>query len=268
MDGAMKALVYTAPHALSWRDEPDPAPGPGEALLAVEAVGICGSDMHAWHGHDPRRVPPLILGHEAAARVVSGAAAGRRVVMNPLITCMRCDHCLGGRVNLCSERKLVGMNRPGAFAELVTLPERNLIELPAGLSPVAAVLTEPAATSLHALNLAAGILPRPLSEARALVIGGGSIGLFAALWLGAFGCRKIRLGETNKLRRASAAQAARCDVYDPVEGSVPDESGFDLVVDAVGFAATRAAAVRAVAPGGAIVHVGLGEASGGSMSGS
>jgi threonine dehydrogenase-like Zn-dependent dehydrogenase len=113
----MKALVYTGPLAVAYRDEPDPVAGPGEAVLAVEAVGICGSDMHGYHGHDPRRVPPLVLGHEAVGRVVGGARE-RRVVVNPLITCMRCDACLGGRANLCAERTLIGMNRPGAFAEI------------------------------------------------------------------------------------------------------------------------------------------------------
>lgn len=259
----MKALVYTAPGELSWRDEPDPIPAPGEALLAVEAVGICGSDMHAWHGHDPRRVAPLILGHEAVARVISGPDAGRRVVLNPLVTCMRCDACLGGRANLCAERKLIGMNRPGAFAERLTLPERNLIDLPPALSSTAAALTEPAATSLHALTAAARVLPRPLGEVRALVLGGGSIGLFAALWLRAFGCRRVRLGETNALRRASAERSTGCEVYDPLAGPAPEENGFDLVVDAVGMKRTRETAIRAAKPGGAIIHVGLSEAADG-----
>ena len=134
----MKALVYTNPLELTLSEEPDPAPAKGEALLSVRAVGICGSDMHAYHGHDPRRVPPLILGHEAVAQVVEGAQKGRSVVLNPLISCGRCDYCSGGRSNLCPDRSLVGMNRPGAFAELIAMPEANLIALPADMDDIEA----------------------------------------------------------------------------------------------------------------------------------
>jgi alcohol dehydrogenase len=256
----MKALVYTNPREIVFRDEPNPVPGAGEALLEVEAVGICGSDMHGYHGHDPRRRPPLILGHEAAARIVTGTAAGRRVVINPLMTCGRCAACLGGRQNLCPERRLIGMNRPGAFARLIAMPEANLIEIPEGMAATAAALTEPAATALHALTLVGRIAARPLAEHRPLILGGGSIGLLSALWLAAFGAKGARLGEVNPLRRA-AAESAGCEVYDPAQGG-PPEGAFDLVVDAVGIAATRAATVRAVAPGGVVLHIGLGDSAG------
>ena len=83
----MKALVYTNTLELQYRDEPKPTPVSGEALVQIEAVGICGSDMHAYHGHDARRVPPLILGHEAVGVVQNGLQKGKRVVLNPLITC-------------------------------------------------------------------------------------------------------------------------------------------------------------------------------------
>jgi len=92
----MKALVYTAEKEIQYRDEPAPEPGPEEVVVAIDAVGICGSDMHAYLGHDPRRVPPLILGHEAVGKVVEGSTTGPAVVVNPLITCGHCDECLGG----------------------------------------------------------------------------------------------------------------------------------------------------------------------------
>lgn len=110
----MKALVYTANNEVTYRDEPAPEVAPGDALVRIETVGICGSDMHAYHGHDPRRVPPLILGHEACGRVVQGRYAGQRVVLNPLITCGECQHCLTGRANLCQARTAIGLARPGA----------------------------------------------------------------------------------------------------------------------------------------------------------
>ena len=179
----MKALVYTDTLELQYRDEPDPVPGPGEALIKIEAVGICGSDMHAYHGHDERRVPPLILGHEAVGEVQTGPLKGRRVVLNPLMTCGICDHCQGGRSNLCAKRELIGMRLAGAFAQYIAIPERNLLDMPQDMDPVIASLTEPAATSLHAIFLAEKVLHRPLSECRALVLGGGSIGAFAGLIL-------------------------------------------------------------------------------------
>ncbi|HZS84941.1 MAG TPA: alcohol dehydrogenase catalytic domain-containing protein [Stellaceae bacterium] len=257
----MKALVYTNPDEIVFRDAPDPVPAAGEALLEVEAVGICGSDMHGYHGLDPRRRPPLILGHEAAARIIAGSTPGRRVVINPLITCGRCAACESGRQNLCAERRLIGMNRPGAFARLIAIPETNLLAIPDGMAATAAALTEPAATALHALSLGARVAHRPLAELRALILGGGSIGLLSALWLQAFGSREMLLGEVNPLRRAAAEQAG-CAVYDPAASDAAPEGVFDLVVDAVGTAATRAAALRAVRPGGIVLHIGLGDSAG------
>ena len=142
----MKALVYTRPHEVTYRDEPDPAPAADEVLLGIDAAGICGSDMHAYHGRDPRRNPPLILGHELCATILAGARKGARVTVNPLITCGRCDYCLTGRNNLCSDRTMIGMTRPGGFAERMTIPESSLIAIPQGMSARQAALTEPAAT--------------------------------------------------------------------------------------------------------------------------
>ncbi len=253
----MKALVYTDTLEMQYRDEPDPVPGPGEALVKLEAVGICGSDMHAYHGHDARRVPPLILGHEAVGVVQNGAQQGRRVVLNPLMTCGSCDHCQGGRSNLCAKRELIGMRLAGAFAQYVIIPERNLLNMPQEMDPVIASLAEPAATSLHAIYLAEKMLHRPLSECRALVLGGGSIGAFAGLMLKGKGCIEVTLGDTNPLRRHTAQKLRCCEVYDPLGDDLPAENSFDLVIDAVGSGRTRAAACSFVKSGGVISHVGL-----------
>jgi threonine dehydrogenase-like Zn-dependent dehydrogenase len=253
----MKALVYTDTLEVQYRDEPDPVPGPDEALVKIEAVGICGSDMHAYHGHDSRRVPPLILGHEAVGVVQNGAQKDRHVVLNPLMTCGICDHCQGGRSNLCAKRELIGMRLAGAFAQYITIPERNLLEMPQDMDPVIASLAEPAATSLHAIYLAERVLHRPLSESRALILGGGSIGAFAALMLKHKGCLEICLGDTNPLRRQTAERLECCTVFDPVGADLPEEGGFDLVIDAVGSGRTRAASCRFVRSGGVISHVGL-----------
>ena len=250
----MKALVYTAPNEVTYRDEPPPSRGAEEVLLRIDAVGICGSDMHAYHGHDPRRVPPLILGHELSARVVEGPGEGRRVTVNPLITCGRCEYCAQGRDNLCARRTMIGMTRPGGFAELMTTAASSVIDIPQDISVRAAALTEPAATALHAIALATRALVRPLPECTVLVLGGGAIGMLATLLLRSYGVRRISVGETNVLRRTALAKATHADVYDPVR---EQPSGADLVLDAVGAKATRNTALSAVRPGGVVMHVGL-----------
>lgn len=253
----MKALVYTAPCEVVHRDEPDPVAGPGDVLIRVDAVGICGSDMHAYHGHDPRRVPPLILGHELCGEILEGPGQGRRVTVNPIIACGACEYCVQGRDNLCARRTMIGMQRPGGFAERVTTAARAVIELPDGMDARGAALTEPAATALHALNAATRVLVRPLPECAVLVLGGGAIGLLSALLLRSYGTRSIRLAETNALRRAAAARAVEVDAFDPLGGGGPADGSMDLVIDAVGAAPTRKAALAAVKPGGVVVHVGL-----------
>jgi threonine dehydrogenase-like Zn-dependent dehydrogenase len=211
--------------------------------------------MHAYHGHDPRRNPPLILGHELAGTVVGGELSGRRVTANPLVHCGVCDYCVQGRNNLCSNRTMIGMSRPGAYAQLMAIPRHCLIDIPQDMSTRAAALTEPAATALHAVLLAQRALARPLAEASTLVIGGGAIGMLAALMLRHYGCR-VTVGETNALRRSSAARHAGCATYDPRERE-PQKSGFEFVIDAVGSKATRTAALAAVKPGGVVLHIGL-----------
>jgi alcohol dehydrogenase len=253
----MKALVYTAPNEMTFRNEPEPALLDGEVVLRIDAVGICGSDLHAYHGRDPRRVPPLVLGHELAGEIVAGPGRGRRVTVNPLIACGTCDYCVEGRNNLCSRRTMVGMTRAGGFAELMSIPVSSLIDLPPDMAPVQASLTEPAATALHAVHMAIRASHRPLQECKTLILGGGAVGLLASLLLAAYGVRDVQLAETNALRRESARRTGSCDPFDPASQSGPPEASCDLVIDAVGAKSTRTAALRAVRPGGIIVHVGL-----------
>lgn len=253
----MKALLYTAPHTLVFTDAPEPVPGEGDLLIRVEAVGICGSDMHAYHGHDARRPPPLILGHEAAGRIVKGPRAGERVTINPLVVDPACPYAREGRWHLSPTRQIISMPpRPGAFAEYVTIPARNVVSL-AETTPMAqAALAEPIAVSWHAVRIGMEALHLPLAAARVVVLGGGAIGLAAALVARHFGAADIAVGETNALRRATLATGEGFDVYDPA-ATAPAENTVDLVIDAVGAAGTRAAASRMVRPGGVIVHVGL-----------
>ncbi len=257
----MKALVYTGPESLDFRDVDDPAPQPGHAIVRVEAAGICGSDMHAYLGHDPRRPAPLILGHEAAGTVVSGSDEGARVVINPLVTCGTCKACRTGRANLCADRQIISMApRPGAFAEFVAVPETNLIKIPNGTPVDEAAMIEPIACGWHAVQMGKDALKAPLDRSRCLILGGGAIGVGAALVLTANGVRDILIAEPSAARRTVLEEAAGFRAYDPSHAIIADAAWADLVIDAVGIAKTREAASASVAPGGVIVHIGLGEA--------
>lgn len=233
---------------------------PGDVVLKIEAVGICGSDMHAWHGHDPRRQPGLVLGHEFVGAIAQSAArgfdVGTRWTGNPLITCGVCDHCVQGRNNLCSNRTMVGMTRPGAYAEYMSIPAASLVAMPQDLPAAAAALTEPAATAWHAINLSMRALVRPLHECRVLIIGGGAIGMLAALLLKHLGVQHLTVTELNPLRRQALQSAVGCDAVDPRQQPLA-ESSFDHVMDAVGSKITRQQAFASIRPGGVIMHIGL-----------
>lgn len=253
----MKALVYDGVETLGFRDMPDPVRQGADVLIKVEAVGICGSDMHAYLGHDARRPAPLILGHEAAGVIVDGDGTGRRVTVNPLVTCGTCGACRSGRENLCPGRQIISMQpREGAFAQYITMPQSNLVDVPDDVSLGKAALAEPLAVSWHTVRLALESL-HLAAERRALVIGGGAIGLAAALALRAQGVEDVTLVEPSAARRSFLQKTCGEKAVARGQGQYP------IVIDAVGYAATRAAASALAEPGGVIGHVGLGEDTGG-----
>ncbi len=168
----MHALVYTGTNKIDFREEKDPIAKSGETLIKVKASGICGSDMHAYHGNDERRIPPLILGHEVSGTSLDGKFKNKDVVINPLISCEMCDYCKNEREHLCPKRTMIGMSTPvkreGGLAELVSVPEKNIFEVPKKLNIKEAALAEPAAVALHAVFLAEQNLKKPISEVKIL----------------------------------------------------------------------------------------------------
>lgn len=249
----MKALVYEGVETLGFTDVPDAVPQAGEHLIKVEAVGICGSDMHAFLGHDARRPAPLILGHEAAGTIVGGTHDGMRVTVNPLVNCGTCPACQAGRENLCPDRQIISMApREGAFAQYVAMPMSNLVAVPKDVPLEKAALAEPLAVSWHAARLVLEAL-HPAMERRALVIGGGAIGLAAALALKAMGVDDVTIVEPGVARCAFLCDQAGQNAVAATDVTYP------VVIDAVGFGATRASASGLVQPGGVIAHVGLGD---------
>lgn len=256
----MKALVYTQPNEMQILDRPYPSLDAEEVVLKIESVGICGSDMHAFHGHDPRRKPGLVLGHEFAGIIADTSSSlftkGQRVTGNPLITCGYCEYCLQGRNNLCANRTMVGMTRPGAFAEYMSIPASSLIAIPEGLSLDAAALTEPAATAVHAINLSMRALQRPIQECRVLILGGGAIGMLSALLLKHYGVDDLTVAEVNPLRRKAIEEHVGCKTLNPIDEKITENS-VEFVMDCVGAVVTRNTALAAVKPGGVMMHVGL-----------
>ncbi len=257
----MKALVYTGVEELTYRDELDPLEKEGESILKVHASGICGSDMHAYHGKDERRVPPLILGHEVSGQIINGKYKDKIAVLNPLITCGKCEYCASKREHLCPKRVLLGMNRPyerqGAFAELITVPNTNIYDVPDKLDVKEAAVAEPTAVSLHAVLMAQSTSKKPLEECRTLVQGAGAIGLLCSLILSKMkGNSNITISDPNKLRLNECSKYVDAKFVAPNSKDV-NTDGFDLVFDTVGLEASRQQAIKVVKPGGAIIHIGL-----------
>jgi threonine dehydrogenase-like Zn-dependent dehydrogenase len=241
----VKALVFTAPGTVELLDVPEPDPAPGEVVVEVRAAGICGSELHGVRRPGFRQ-PPLIMGHEFA-----GIAGGEAVVVNPILSCGRCPECRRGLRHVCREREIIGVHRAGGFAERVAVPASALRPLPPGLPWEAAALIEPAANAVHAWNLALGAVG--VECRRVAVIGCGAIGLLCAATALSSGAGQVEVTDLSPARLA-AAQRLGAEVADPgLSGQ------YDVVIDAVGSAATRAASVAHQRPGGVAVWLGLAE---------
>jgi 2-desacetyl-2-hydroxyethyl bacteriochlorophyllide A dehydrogenase len=244
---------------MSVEEVDEPRPGLGEVLVTPEAVGICGSEVEGYLGRMPNRIPPLVMGHEFAGTVlpIGGPGAmwsGRRVTVNPLLSCRGCARCRAGERNLCLERRLIGVHVPGGFAECVAVPTANLVPTPDGLDARTGALAEPLANAVHAIALA----HRLVAAERAAVLGAGTIGVLVLQAARMAGIAEVRIVEPHAARRA-AALAAGAAVASADTSELAREPALDLVIDAAGTAATRRAALDIVRPGGAVVLLGLHE---------
>ena len=262
----MHALVYTGTQKLVYREEKNPKIVNGESIVKVSASGICGSDMHAYHGKDNRRIPPLILGHEISGTISKGKFAGKKVILNPLITCGKCDYCKHGMEHLCGKRIILGMNKPierqGGFAEYVSIPDQNIYELPKTLAMKEAPIAEPTAVALHAVELGEKKLSKSLSKSKVLIIGGGAIGLLSGLILSKIkNCDKIIIVDPNEKRLMECSKYLDADIKKPDSKDLINDT-FDIVFDTVGMEVTRQQAIKVVKAGGVIIHIGLTEPSG------
>ncbi|SEF55036.1 Threonine dehydrogenase [Nonomuraea solani] len=237
----MKALVFTATGVVEPLDVPEPEVGQGEVLVHVVTSGICGSELHGVKAPG-FRVPPLVMGHEFAGRTDDG----RAVTVNPILSCGTCDVCALGLRNVCRSRQIIGVHRPGAFAERVAVPASAVVPLPENLSWTAAGVVEPAANAVHAWRLAG----RP-AGARVGVIGAGAIGLtcLQAALSGGAGSAEVADRSPERLEVAARLGARTAG---------PELTGeYDVIFDAVGAAATHAQSLARLRPGGTAVWLGL-----------
>jgi len=196
----MRALVFTAPSVVELRNVDEPAAGSDDVIVDVAVAGICGSELHGIRTPG-FRTPPLIMGHEFAG----ATADGRRVAVNPLVTCGHCDRCLAGQTELCRERVIIGVHRPGAFAERVAVPVSSIHDLPDDLSWTAAGIIEPVANAVHAWGLVGGATGQ-----RVGIIGCGAIGLVCLQLAAAQGAASIVAADPSAERRRLFMARMRC----------------------------------------------------------
>jgi L-iditol 2-dehydrogenase len=264
----MRALLLDAERHLTLVDQPTPEPRrPDDVVVRVRAVGVCGSDLHGYLGHTGRRIPPLVMGHEAAGDVVAVGDGvrrlqiGDRVATNTIAACGRCRPCRSGQRSLCEQRLIMGMSAPGAYAEYVVWPEDSLPDLPEGLSYEAGALAEPLAVALHGVNMA-GIKPGD----SVFIAGAGPIGVLVLLLVRLAGAGTIFVSDMHPVRLEMAGTFgadvvidARSD--DPV-AAVREQtggSGADVTIEAVGAGTTARHTTEAVRNSGTVVWLGNSE---------
>ena len=264
----MKVLLLSKYRHLEIADLPEPTPGPGEVLVRVAACGICGSDVHGYDGSSGRRIPPIVMGHEAAGTIaatgdgVTGLAEGARVTFDSTIYCGACSHCRRGEVNLCDDRQVLGVScsdyrRAGAFAEYVVVPSRIIYRLPDNLSFAEAAMLEAVAVAIHAVSLT-----QVSPGSTALVIGAGTIGLLTLQALRAAGCSRVFVADIDRSRLELARSLGATDILSAETDLVAQVlqlsggAGVDLAVEAVGRNETVKAAIESVRKGGSVTLVG------------
>jgi L-iditol 2-dehydrogenase len=265
----MKALLLSQYNQLDLADLPAPEAGPDEILVRVAACGICGSDVHGYDGTSGRRIPPIVMGHEAAGIVASAGAsvkkfkAGDRVTFDSTVYCGDCEFCRQGEINLCNNRQVVGVScgdyrRAGAFAEYVVVPQRIAYHLPDALEFQEAAMLEAVSVALHAVRVS-----EMKGGETALVIGAGMIGLLTLQAAKAAGASKVLVADIDRTRLETAKNIGADETLllsgnDLVKEILhqTEGRGVDLVLEAVGRQETIAASIASVRKGGTVTLIG------------
>jgi len=261
----MQAGFFTGNRTMQLREAPKPTAGQGQVLLRVLACGVCGTDHHIHEGDvTDGVVPPVVLGHEIAARVealgadVTEFRQGQFCAVDPVIGCGRCPLCRQGRPNLCPTPTVIGYRLNGGFAQYVLVPASKVIPMDESVGPAGAVLCETLACVLNGyrrLGLAPG--------ASAMILGAGTVGLLWARMLANSPCHKLLQTEIVPFRRDKAARLGADVVLDAADADWPDRvraelpGGVDYIIDATGDPAAVQQAVDLLAPGGTLLIFGV-----------
>jgi L-iditol 2-dehydrogenase len=265
----MKALLLTEYKKMELTDVPEPEVGVDDVLVQVEACGICGSDIHGYDGSTGRRIPPLVMGHEAAGVVVATGEnikdlpAGTRVTFDSMVSCGKCGFCRSGDGNLCDNRMVLGVScgdyrRHGAFAERISVPRRIVYRLPDSLPFEHAALVEAVSVAVHAAN----VTPIVLGDT-AVIVGAGMIGLLAIQAVRAAGATRViavdlndkRLAVAQKLGADVILRADQCDVPAKIR-ELTGGRGADFAMEVVGATPTIKTAIESVRKGGSVTLIG------------
>jgi len=265
----MKALVLSAYKQLDLEDVPVPRPADDELLIRIKACGICGSDVHGFDGSTGRRIPPIVMGHEASGVVegVGGKVAnfkpGERVTFDSTVYCGHCFYCKRGQVNLCDNREVIGVSTPwfrrmGAFAEYVTVPARIAYALPDSMPFAHAALIEAASVAVHGASLT------PVEPGdTAIVVGAGMIGLLTLQAVRQAGASRVFVVDLDETRLAMARDLGATETFNSKTQDVVAEiqkrtegRGADVALECVGITDAIALAVEGVRKGGAVTLVG------------
>lgn len=264
----MKALLLSQYRRLELTEIAAPTPARGEVLIRVAACGICGSDVHGYDGSSGRRIPPIVMGHEAAGTIaavgdgIDRLSVGDRVTMDSTIYCGECHPCIRGEINLCDRRQVLGVScgdyrRYGAFAEFVAVPARIVHRLPDNLSFAEAALLEAVAVAVHAVSLA------PIrSDSTALVVGAGTIGLLLQQALRAAGCSRVFVTDVDETRLKFSRDLGTAAAFlsnKNLPGQISELTngvGVDVAVEAVGKTESVNTAIDSARKGGSVVLVG------------
>ncbi|RPJ55533.1 MAG: galactitol-1-phosphate 5-dehydrogenase [Acidobacteria bacterium] len=265
----MKALVLKEYSRFSFEEVPEPSLAPDHVLIRVKACGICGSDVHGMDGSTGRRIPPIVMGHEASGVIAAAGPEvhdfkpGDRVTFDSTIYCGSCFFCKRGEINLCDNRRVLGVScgdyrLHGAFAEYVAVPERVLYRIPDALSFERAAMIEPCSIAFHAVNRA-----RLTINDTAVVVGSGMIGLLVIQALRLAGCGRIfavdvedaKLELARRLGADAVLNSSRVDTADEIR-RLTHNRGADLAFEAVGISPAVQTALASVRKGGQLVLVG------------
>jgi L-iditol 2-dehydrogenase len=265
----MKAMVLKEYNQLVYEDVAQPTTGPDDVLIEVKACGICGSDVHGMDGSTGRRIPPIIMGHEAAGIIAEVGSngkdiqAGERVTFDSTVYCGSCFYCLRGEINLCEQRRVLGVScdeyrQNGALAEYVAVPQHILYRLPEGVSFEHAAMVEPCSIAFHAVNRT----PTSLN-ATAVVVGAGMIGLLVIQILRAVGCGKIiavdiepeKLELSRQFGADITLNSLAVEVVSEIQ-KLTHHRGADVVIEAVGVTHSMKTALASVRKGGAVTVIG------------